>query len=343
MKVSVLMTTYNTEKYIGEAIRSLVSQDLPFEWELLIGDDGSTDKTVDIVKDWINKYPREIKVFVHSRDEKGKVGSRAARNRAFLLERATGEYIHFLDGDDCFLGDDTVKTQVSILHDPKYSDCSCCAQNMLEYNIQTGKKILVLKEGRGDKILDLKHYWSRYYFSTDTILFRSKCKKLLLHPLYRDYLNDNFITYLVLQYGNVYYQDKVGAQYNQTGDGLWTGHSKVYGAFRNLQLYDLELDVRQDMNALILNKHKGDIRIIRKSYNKSLSEDVLPLTTGLDPAVFKATLLLFKTSDLSLKERVQRSLLYLKADYIYHASLIKHRFKKYVLHKNGLSKNRHLL
>lgn len=342
MKVSVLMTTYNTEKYIGEAIRSLVSQDLPFEWELLIGDDGSTDKTVDIVKDWINQYPQKIKVFVHSRDEKGKVGSRAARNRAFLLERATGEYIHFMDGDDCFLGTDTLKSKVEILDNPKYADCSCCAQNLRRVKIQSQESYLDFEKGKGDWVLDIHQYWSHYYFHTDTILFRNKCKELLLRPLYRDYLNDNFITFLILQYGKVYYQDKVGAQYNLTGDGLWTGHSTVYGAFRGLQLYDLELDVRQDMNALILNKHKGDIRKIRKSYNKSLSEEVLPLTTGLDPAVFKATLLLFKTSDLSLKERVQRSLLYLKADYIYHASLIKHRFRKYVLRKKGLSKKGHL-
>lgn len=334
MKVSILITSYNTEKYIGGSIESVVSQDLPFDWELLIGDDGSTDGTVGIIIEWIKKYPNNIKVFVHSRNEEGKLGSRAAKNRAFLLERATGDYIHFLDGDDYFLGRDTIKTQVEVLDNPHNSNCSCCAQNMLEYNIPTGKKVSLLKEGSGDRIYDIKKYWSYYYYSTDTILFRKQCKELLLHPLYRDYLNDNFITYLILQYGSVYYQDRVGAQYNQTGDGLWTGHSSVYGSFRNLQLYDLEMDVRQDIKQLNLNKHKSDIRRIRKLFNSSFVEEVKPLIIDLDPDVFKTTLMLYKIEHLTINERLEKFLLYIKADYVYYKSLYVHRFKKFILRKN---------
>lgn len=333
MKVSFLITTYNTEKYIGEAIKSVVGQDLPFTWELLVGDDGSTDKTVDIVDEWIKKYPANIKVFVHKRDEKGKVGSRAARNRAFLLERACGDYIHFLDGDDCFLGKNTIKSQVEILDNPNNSNCSCCAQNIREFFVSTGINKVLIEEGIGDKVYDIRRYWSHHYFHTDTILFRSKCKDLLLHPLYREYLNDNFITYLILQYGKVYYQDRVGAQYNLTGDGLWTGHSQVYGSFRNLQLYDLEMDVRKDIKKLNLNKHKSDIRRIKKLYNSSFVKEVTPLIEGLDPKVFKTTLLLYKVGPLSIKERMDKYCLFIKADYAYFKALYTHRFKKYILRK----------
>lgn len=323
MKVSVLITTYNTEKYIGDAIRSVVCQDLPFEWELLVGDDGSKDKTVDIVNEWIERYPDNIKLFVHSREEKGKIGSRAAKNRAFLLEKARGDYIHFLDGDDCFLGLDTIKSEVEILESPKYLDCACCAQNILEYNIPTGKKMMLIKEGIGDKVYDIKQYWSNLYYHTDTILFRNKCKELLLNSLYRDYLNDNFITYLILQHGKVYYQDKVGAQYNQTGDGLWTGHSPVYGSFRNLQLYDLELYVRSDIKKLCLNKHKNDIRRIRKNYKPELIEEVKPLMDGLKPDVFKTSTLLFKLSALSMSEWYKKGLLFTKVELLHIQSLAK--------------------
>ncbi len=318
MKVSILVTTYNIEKHVDGAINSIVQQDMPFEWELLIGDDGSSDGTIDVIKKWLEKYPDKISLFVHERgDSKTKVGSRAAKNRAFLLERASGEYIHFLDGDDCFVGSDTIKKQVEILEDPRYSDCSCCAQNMLEYNIPTGKKHLLLKDGIGDKIYSIEQYWSRFYYSTDTILFRRECLGLMLDPLYRDYLNDNFITFLILQYGKVYYQDKVGAQYNQTGDGLWTGHTPVYGAFRNLQLYDLELHVRSDMKKLCLNKHKNDIRRIRKLYKPKMMDEVKPLMDGLDPKIFKASTLLFKLTNLSFAEWFRKKALFLRADLLH--------------------------
>lgn len=331
MKLSLLITTYNTEKYIGKAIESFVCQKLPFDWELLIGDDGSTDRTVEFVNEWVNQYPNNIKLYVHDRVQSGKVGSRAAKNRAFLLEHASGEYIHFLDGDDCFIGLDTIKSQVDILDNPLFSDCSCCAQNIIEFNVHTQKKSLLIKEGIGDKIYDIRQYWSYYYFHTDTLLFRHTCKELLLKHLYRDYLNDNFITYLVLQFGKIYYQDRVGAQYNQTGDGLWTGHSRIYGSFRNLQLYDLELAVRQDIKELCLKKHNGDIRRIKKEYKVDMIEDVRPLMEGLDPQVFKSSLLLFKLKPLSLGERFKKLCLFIKADYIHYKYLYLHRLKKYIL------------
>lgn len=331
MKVSVLVTTYNIEKYVDGAINSIVSQELPFDWELLIGDDGSSDGTVERINAWVEKYPDSISVFVHERgDSQTKVGSRAAKNRAFLLEKASGEYIHFLDGDDCFLGTDTIKSQVAILDDPKYSECSCCAQNMLEYNIPTGKKHLLIKEGLGDKIFSIKQYWSKYYFSTDTILFRRECLELMLHPLYRDYLNDNFITFLILQYGNVYYQDIVGAQYNQTGEGLWTGHSMVYGAFRGMQLYDLEFKVRPDLYWLVLAKHCRDIYRIRKFYTDDLVEEVKPLMDGLSPNVFKYTFLLYRRKGLSFTERYQKSKLFVLRDLTVSIRFIKLCFKKMV-------------
>lgn len=318
MKVSILVTTYNIEKYVDNAINSIVQQNMPFDWELLIGDDGSTDGTADKIRKWVEKYPEKISLFVHERTEtKTKTGSRAAKNRVFLLEKASGEYIHFLDGDDCFLGLDTIKSEVEILENPQYSDCACCAQNILEYNIPTGKKVMLIKEGIGDKVYDIKQYWSHFYYHTDTILFRKKCKELLLHPLYRDYLNDNFITFLILQYGKVYYQDKVGAQYNQTGDGLWTGHTPVYGAFRNLQLYDLELHVRSDMKKLCLNKHKNDIRRIRKLYKPKMMDEVKPLMDGLDPKIFKASTLLFKLTNLSFAEWFRKKALFLRADLLH--------------------------
>ena len=139
----------------------------------------------------------------------------------------------------------------------------------------------------------------------------------------------------MLQYGKVYYQDKVGAQYNQTGDGLWTGHSKVYGSFRNLQLYDLELNVRRDIKKLNLNKHKGDIRRIRRGYKQSFVDEVSPLMSGLDSEIFETTFLLYKLSPLTFKERMRKLFLYLKTDYVFYEFLFIHRFKKYILRKSN--------
>lgn len=314
MKVSVLITCYNTERYIGDAINSVVSQDMPFEWELLVGDDGSTDNTRAIVNEWIAKYPKNIKLYVQERGEIGKAGLRAARNRAFLLEHASGDYINFLDGDDCFLGKDKINNQVDILEDPKNRDCSCVAHNHIDYFIKTGVKKAFVTTGSGDRKYDIRQYWLSHYFHTNTILFRSCCKKMLLDSKYRDFLNDNFITFLLLQFGNIYYSDNIWAQYNRTGDGLWTGHNAVYGDFRNIQLFDLEMTVRKDMNDIILNRHRSSIRKIRREYKHGMEKEITPLVVGLDSHIFKYTILLYKLDGMTMSEIMRKSWLFLRTD-----------------------------
>ena len=78
MKLSVMITSYNLQDYIDAAIESVVRQEMPCDWEILIGDDGSTDGTVEHINRWIEKYPNNIKLFCHSREgDEGKLGSRA--------------------------------------------------------------------------------------------------------------------------------------------------------------------------------------------------------------------------------------------------------------------------
>jgi len=102
-KVSVIMPTYNRANFIGEAIRSVLIQDLK-DWELIIIDDGSIDDTKQIVK--TNKDPRIRYIY-----QKNK-GRSAARNKAIAM--AKGEYLAFLDSDDLFLAG-KLKKQVEFL------------------------------------------------------------------------------------------------------------------------------------------------------------------------------------------------------------------------------------
>lgn len=324
IKVSVLLTSYNLVDYIDESIGSIVRMDMPFGWELIIGDDGSNDGTVDKIKQWIEKFPQNIRLMEIDRTKDTvKTGSRAARNRAMLLENARGEYINYLDGDDCYLGTEKFKTQVSILDNPDNADCSCCGHNHIDYFIPQQLKQVYIKEGQGDQKFNIRQYWYNRYFHTNTILFRKECKELLLQPLYRGFLNDNFITFLLLQKGKIYYSDHVWNQYNRTGEGLWTGHSAVYGDFRNMHLYDLELKVRPDLSKLIMNRHKFSIRNIHKNYKQGMEEEIQPLLKGLNPGVFKYTLLLAKLDGLSLKEKWAKFMLFKKADASYMVSRVK--------------------
>lgn len=93
MKVSVLLPSYNHEKFVGAAIESVISQSFS-DFELLIGDDGSTDHTADVVLSYSD--PR-IVFFPHQKN------FGATFNHRFLLEKAKGQYVALINSDDLWL------------------------------------------------------------------------------------------------------------------------------------------------------------------------------------------------------------------------------------------------
>ena len=110
--VSILTPTYNHEKYITECIESVLSQTFP-DWEQIIIDDGSTDKTCEIINTYCEKDKR-IKLIkqVHQ----GIENLKNTYNKA--LSVAKGEYIAILEGDD-FWPKNKLEIQLSLFDDKK--------------------------------------------------------------------------------------------------------------------------------------------------------------------------------------------------------------------------------
>lgn len=109
--VSVLMPAYNSEKYIGEAIESILNQTYT-NFEFIIADDCSTDDTWEIIK----KYEKTDKRITAIRNKKNLY---IAKNRNLLVKKAKGEYIAWQDSDDVsYL--DRLEKQVRVLEaDPE--------------------------------------------------------------------------------------------------------------------------------------------------------------------------------------------------------------------------------
>lgn len=90
--VSIITPTYNSEKFISETIQSVQNQNY-MNWEMVIVDDGSTDKTVEIIEE-VRKKENRIKLISYKENK----GAGVARNLG--LQEAQGRYIAFLDADD---------------------------------------------------------------------------------------------------------------------------------------------------------------------------------------------------------------------------------------------------
>ena len=92
VKLSVLVTFYNQEEYVDRAMNGIFSQKTNFDYEIIIGDDGSSDGTHRKIEEWQEKYPGKIRLVVQPREPGKKYlsGERASNNRLSLLKYITG-------------------------------------------------------------------------------------------------------------------------------------------------------------------------------------------------------------------------------------------------------------
>ena len=107
--VSVCVTTYNHERYIAQAIESVLGQRTTFAVEVVVGEDCSTDNTLAICREYEKNYPDRVRVVASERN----IGMH--HNYRRTIEACRGKYIAMLDGDDWFSDMDKLQIQVEQL------------------------------------------------------------------------------------------------------------------------------------------------------------------------------------------------------------------------------------
>lgn len=121
-KVSVSVATYNHEKYIGRALDSILMQEVDFEYQIVIGEDCSTDNTRRIVLSYKEKYPEKIKLLLHEFN----IGM--LENLKSLVLECDGQYVAKLEGDDYWTDPRKLQKQVNFLD--SHPDYVACAHNV---------------------------------------------------------------------------------------------------------------------------------------------------------------------------------------------------------------------
>lgn len=117
--VSVIIITYNHEKYIRQALESVLQQTMLSDVEILIGDDASTDGTRKVIEKYCQRGPERLKGIYREKN----IG--ASANLYDLLKRARAPYIAFLEGDDYWLDSEKLQKQYTFLQKhPNYIGCT---------------------------------------------------------------------------------------------------------------------------------------------------------------------------------------------------------------------------
>ncbi len=125
VRVSVVVTSYQHERYIADALDSVLNQRTDFSYEILMGDDASTDGTRAIIARYAEAHPDRVRPYLPERN----LGGQGKRIFEVLLERSQGDYLAILDGDDYWISPDKLQRQVAFLDE--HPECSMCFHNAL--------------------------------------------------------------------------------------------------------------------------------------------------------------------------------------------------------------------
>lgn len=212
--VSVLMLTYNHEKFIAEALESVLMQETNFPFEVVIGDDLSSDKTRKILLQYKSKYPDTFVLLFNTKNVK------PTANLLNVYSKCRGTFIALLEGDDYWTAADKLQKQVDFLN--QNPDCSICFHATSMIN-RDGIEVLELPLRKFRKarntLDDLVH--SESFMATCSTMFRNNLFTSFpawLRTL--TYIGDLPLNILNAKYGSIGYIDEVMSVYRWSSSDL---------------------------------------------------------------------------------------------------------------------------
>ncbi len=218
MKVSVIVHTYNHEEYIAQTLDSIVSQEVDFDFEVIVGDDASTDKTPQIILDYQKKYPKLIKPLLHPKN----LGGFGKNNTLATLSKTKGKYVAAMDGDDYWCDITKLQQQVDILD--KYPEHVACFHNArITFEDHSHPDMFV--NDKNQKIVttidDLVGEDEVWYMATSAVVFRNG---IMTHypKWFHESKSGDIPRYILLgkNGGSFYYIDKVMSVYRKNNGGM---------------------------------------------------------------------------------------------------------------------------
>lgn len=220
--LSVVITNYNQIDYIETAVESILKQDIGYEYEILIGDDGSSDGSYELI---IEKYGnnKRIKIFQMDRDNSIKEFSNWRHSRLiwYLLERTEGKYLSVLDGDDYYCGKDGLKRKIDILEAEENKDCIACTSATMSDVDGKIERIVYPNEMKKLNIKEVFFAKQRFFYQIATCVFRRTVLQYADFNLPELQGADQAILYFILHYGKLYYTPEYDYVNRKLPNSIW--------------------------------------------------------------------------------------------------------------------------
>jgi len=217
--VSVHTITYNHAPFIRQCIEGILMQKASFLFELVIGEDCSTDGTREIILEYARKYPEIIRVIT----SESNVGIKGNAKRTFLA--CQGKYIAICEGDDYWTDPNKLQKQIDFLENhPDYSLCCHASKIVFEGEERQTEIVRMADTDKTFTVDDFLAPMGKNFIRTETVVF----KRAVIHELpewYQDIIVGDYPLFLLLAFhGNIRYIDQVMSVYRKHGGGAWTSN-----------------------------------------------------------------------------------------------------------------------
>lgn len=212
--VSVHLLTYNHAKFIAQSIESAVNQQTSFPFEIVIGDDHSTDGTSQIVDKYASKYPDLIKVV------RGKTNGGPQPNSIRILENSQGKYMAALEGDDYWI--DPLKLQKQADFMEQNPDFAICFTNTQVEFFENNEEPYLLNSTIEKDVFELKDLIAEteVWFMGTATLFYTMSSIFPVQPwFHKTKSGDIPMIMLAARHGKIKYLPDVTAAYRRHSAG----------------------------------------------------------------------------------------------------------------------------
>ena len=233
IKISACIITFNHENFIRECLDGAINQNVNFEYDIVIGEDNSSDRTRQICIEYTEKYPNLIKFFPREKN----LGM--IRNWIETIQNCQGKYIALCEGDDYWTDPLKLQKQVDFLE--KNKDIVICGHGARILDTIRNTEFL---EVNRERYIYFEDMIKKNWFFTSSVVFRNIIKKFPInfHKLPQ---GDWPLYLLLLEKGAGYFMNENMSVYRCHEKGVWStldeieAHKKIIFTYRKfLGIFD---------------------------------------------------------------------------------------------------------
>lgn len=254
-KVNIILITYNQEKYIGQAVESILKQKSTHDIEVIVADDASPDRTVSIIEEYASTTPIRF-TFLPKVPNLGFI-----KNYQRAFNACDGDYIAILEGDDYWTSPHHIEHHVNFLEE--HWECTMSYNRHVRYWVDEHR----FEVFDWDSPDNYKYITSQRLVLENCIgnfsccVYRGKLIRELKPELFDLDFADWLIGIIMGQYGFLAYQKEITSAYRIHAKGQWShmsGEEQAKKVIKMIDIYDVFLEYKYTKE---FTKHRKRLEI----------------------------------------------------------------------------------